>query len=169
MRELTIDLKNYQSEKTVFCRTAVRGIINHGNKYLMIHSKYGEYKFPGGGQNDGETLIDTLRREVKEETGYTVKIDSVCEYLKLTEKRKAIDADVMLMTSYYYFCDVEDKVGERNLDDYEKEEDYQTVWLTLAEAMTYNESISDTERIPWVIRDTAVMNDLLTEKNKRGE
>ncbi len=163
MKELSVDLKNYQSENTVFHRTAARGIIRHGEEYLMIYSKYGDYKFPGGGKHDDETLIDALVREVKEETGYTVKKDSVCEYLKITEKRKGITADLMIMESYYYFCDVEEQVGERNLDDYEKEDDYKTVWLTLTDALAYNKSMNCIEKV-WVVREITVMKELLKKE-----
>lgn len=164
MKELSVDLKNYQSENTIFYRTAVRGIIKHGNTYLIIHSKYGDYKFPGGGKHDDETLTDTLLREVKEETGYTVRQDSIHEYLKVTEKRKGSPEDIMLMISYYYFCDVEEQVGERNLDDYEKEYGYQTAWLPLEEIIAHNENLNSIEKIPWVVRETTVMKELLTEK-----
>lgn len=47
--EITIDLKNYNSENSIFKRSAARGIISKGDKYLLIYSKYGDYKFPGGG------------------------------------------------------------------------------------------------------------------------
>ncbi|MGN0536863.1 MAG: NUDIX domain-containing protein, partial [Acutalibacteraceae bacterium] len=161
--ELLVDLKDYQSENTVFYRTAVRGIIKHGSKYLVIHSKYGEYKFPGGGMHDNETLTDTLLREVKEETGYSVKKDSIHEYLKVTEKRKGLYADIMIMVSYYYFCDVEEQVGERNLDDYEKEYDYQVAWMPLEEIIACNENLS-IERIHWIVRETTVMKELLAEQ-----
>ena len=39
----------------------------------MVHSKiYNYYKFPGGGIDDGETKIDALIRETKEDTGLTI-------------------------------------------------------------------------------------------------
>src|SRR5574344_2040560 len=78
MKEMTIDLQNYKKDGSIFHRTAVRGVISRKNtsgqiELLMIHGKYGDYKFPGGGQEQNETNIDTLCREVKEETGFSVK------------------------------------------------------------------------------------------------
>ena len=75
--ELHLDLNNYDLTQSVFKRVAARGIIRANNNYLMIYSKYGDYKFPGGGLNQGETGEDALFREVQEETGYRVKIASV--------------------------------------------------------------------------------------------
>lgn len=50
IKELTLDLKDYREGGTVFRRQAVRGIIRHKDRYLVIHGKYGDYKFPGGGR-----------------------------------------------------------------------------------------------------------------------
>ena len=49
-------------------------IINSGNILVnRCESRFGEYyTLPGGGQKDGETLLETVRREVLEETGYSV-------------------------------------------------------------------------------------------------
>lgn len=84
--KLEIDLKNYDENASLFFRTAVRGIIRRDGKYLLIHSKYGDYKFPGGGMEEGENQIDTLIREIKEETGFDVIPDSAEYYGAVTEK-----------------------------------------------------------------------------------
>ena len=36
-------------------RTAVRGVIHYQNKILMVQTNRGDYKFPGGGMEEGET------------------------------------------------------------------------------------------------------------------
>ena len=46
-------------------RTAVRGIITHGSKILMVHTGRGDYKFPGGGMEPRESVNETLMREVR--------------------------------------------------------------------------------------------------------
>lgn len=60
MLELTIDLKNYKTGGSIHKRTAVRGIVEKDGKFLIIHSKYGDYKFPGGGMEGNETHEETL-------------------------------------------------------------------------------------------------------------
>lgn len=164
MKELTIDLKNYIENGTVFKRTAVRGIIERDGKYLIIHSKYGDYKFPGGGAKSTESLVDTLLREVREETGYAVVPDSIEEYMKVNEKRKGDPDDLLDMDSYYFFCKVEDEAGDRDLDDYEEEYDYQVAWMTLGDIIAKNESVVDYENVPWVVRETMVMKELLSDR-----
>lgn len=54
----------------------------------MIQSKYGDYKFPGGGMEEGENRIDTLAREIKEETGFDLLPNSAEYYGTVTEKRR---------------------------------------------------------------------------------
>ena len=66
----------------------------------------------------------------------------------------------MEMDSWYYFCDVTENAGERALDDYEKEYDYQVQWMRLDDIIKKNETVSDVEHIPWVERELMVMKEL---------
>ena len=160
IKECTLDLKDYPEGGSVFKRKAVRGIIRHGDTYLVIHGKYGDYKFPGGGMKSGEEPVDTLIREVQEETGYKVIQESIGDYLVVHEKRKGEYGDLLEMDSRYYVCDVAETVYERNLDDYEKEYDYQVAWPPLPDVIRKNESVEHYEKIPWIVRETMVMREL---------
>ena len=161
MKELFLDLKDYLSEKTVFERKAARGIIIKNNKLLCIHSKYGDYKFPGGGVEKNETIEKALCREVLEETGYSVKEDSLQLAFLVHEKRKGKDSDIMLMDSYYFFCEVYENRVEQSLVDYEIEYQYKVDWLSVNEIISRNESCKNVNSIPWIKRETLVMKELL--------
>ncbi len=160
IKEMELDLRDHAENGTIYKRNAARGIIRHGDKYLAIHGKYGDYKFPGGGMEPGESLPDTLVREVREETGYRVVLESIGDYLLVHEKRNGNPDDWLEMDSWYYFCDVEEKPCERDLDEYEKEHDYRVTWMTLAEMLQKNEAVTDRGRIPWVTREAVVMREL---------
>lgn len=160
---IVLDLKNYSKSETVFKRTAARAIINNGEKYLMIFSKYGDYKFPGGGVEKGEEIKEALVREVQEETGYHVTLDSIREYGTVFERRKGTTEDILEMDSHYFFCEIKPEASERNLDEYEEEYNYQVVWLTLAEAIEKNKQVTNFDECPWIIRDTKVMEYLLNK------
>lgn len=155
--DISIDLRNYQPGGSVFKRTAARGIIRREDKYLMIHSRYGDYKFPGGGMNLGETTEQTLIREVREETGYLVIPGSIEYFGMAQERRKGAQEDILEMESFYYLCEVGEAPGERELDKYEAEYGYKVCWITLEKAMKNNKSCSDFDACPWVERDVRVM------------
>lgn len=161
IKEITMDLRDYDETENVFQRKAVRGIIKNGNKYLIIHGKYGDYKFPGGGMDEGETLLDTLYREVLEETGYRVKEESISDYILVHERRKGMFNDRLEMDSWYYFCEVGREVEERKLDEYEKEYEYEVEWMELKEALRKNEEVKDRKMIPWIDREMLVMREIL--------
>lgn len=76
-----IDTKDYDPNGKAFVRSSVRGIIIRDGKVAMVHSlKYDYYKFPGGGMEDGESLEESLLREVAEESGLQVILPSIREY-----------------------------------------------------------------------------------------
>ena len=163
MKKIRLDLTDGTEKGPVAERTAVRGIVRRDGRYLVIYSKYGDYKFPGGGQKDGERLLDTLVREVREETGYEVAADTARAYMEVSERCKREGSGLMEMTSYYYFCDVSMQAGERSLDDYEAEYGNEVQWLPLDEIIKKNGAVTDTQAVPWVVRETVVMRQLAGE------
>lgn len=120
-----IDKKDYKENGTVGIRPSVRGIIVRDGKLVMVHSlKYDYYKFPGGGAEEGEGQVDTLIREVKEESGLSVVRASVRAYGLVHRVQKGKVEDIFVQDNYYYLCDVEDEIGRQELDAYEAEEEF---------------------------------------------
>lgn len=79
---------------------AARAIIIENGKILLMHrDKYGSqyYTLVGGRMNDGETLEQSLVREIKEETGLTV----IRARLVFTEAHPAPYNE-----QYIYLCEV---------------------------------------------------------------
>lgn len=141
-------------------RAAVRGVVIRSNEVFMIYSnKYKDYKFPGGGIENGETHSQALNREIMEECGALVtnilkEIGKVIEY----RKPKETDYDVFKMTSYYYLCTVVENYCELNLESYEKERGFEPVWITIDDAIKYNRLLIETrEASRWTARDTFVL------------
>lgn len=165
MKELTLDLADGIDDGKFAGRIAARGIICRNGRYLVITGKYGDCNFPGGGMEQGESLQETLVREVCEETGYHVKPDSIREAFLVHERRKGQqDEMILIMDSYYYFCEVEDVPGETHLTEAEQEKGYRNAWLSLSEMLARNEKLSDLSKTPWVVREKLIMKELLSEK-----
>jgi len=141
-------------------RDAVRAVIVRGNDILMVHNNKGDYKFPGGGANNGESHNQTLKREVREETGYIV-ID-VKDKIGVFTERKLDDKDensIFEMTSYYYECEVSKDETIQQLDDYEEQLDFKPVWISLDEAIRLNEEVlkNKADINSWVYREASAL------------
>lgn len=130
MRELFDIIKNnYDPNGKPFIRPSVRGIIIKDKKIAVVHSMmYDYYKFPGGGIEKGEDNIATLIREVKEEAGLDVIVDSIREYGHVLRKEKGHPEDIFIQDNYYYLCDTVNTSGEQTLDDYESRENFTLEW-----------------------------------------
>lgn len=139
MRTLfTIDTHDYNPNGKAFIRPSVRGIVIQGGKVLMVHSlKYDYYKFPGGGIEAGETLEGALCREVAEESGFSVRTDSIREYGLVHRVQKGEHEDIFIQDNFYYLCEVREAVGQ-HLDAYEAEERFTPEFVTPAHAIETN-------------------------------
>ena len=117
-------------------REAVRGFLFKDNKFCLIHIK-GEDKFgkrdhfetPGGGVENNEDYITTLKREMSEETGYS--ITNIKEIGKIAIEYNIISR---IDVEYFYYCEAF-SLHETHLLDYEKELFSNLEWFTIDEAI----------------------------------
>lgn len=145
--------------KTIY-RTAVRGVILRGRDLLMIYSSnVGDYKFPGGGVDEGETHAQALSREIQEECGASIthigcEIGAVIEYDLPLER----NYDVFKMTSHYYQCDVADEFGLQKLEGYEQELGFKPAWMDINESIHRNKALVKVNEYPrWLKREIFIL------------
>jgi 8-oxo-dGTP pyrophosphatase MutT (NUDIX family) len=140
-------------------REAVRAVIIKDNKLLMVKLNTGEYKFPGGGVNSGESFETALVREVQEETGYIVsKIKDKAGIIIQRNYDEFGEEDIFEMCSSYYFCEVLDTQRQQNLDAYEAELEFQEEWVNIHKAIDCNELVLKGDKVnPWVQREALVL------------
>jgi len=135
------------SGKTIL-RESVRGIIKRENKLLMVYSpKAGDYMFPGGGIDAGETHEEALAREIREECGARLK--SICsEFGKTVEYDIPVEPgyDVFKIVCYYYVCNVDPAFGKRSLEEYEANMGIEPVWVDIDRAIEANKAVIDTKK-----------------------
>lgn len=144
MRQLfTIDLKDYDPNGKKIYRPSVRGIIlNKDGEAAMIYSlKYHFYKFPGGGMEGNETQLETLIREVREETGMTIIPETVKEFgeaLKIQAGDDTGENTIHIQQNFYYTCDVKEEIGDQELDADEKDAEFVLKFVPIDEAIRVN-------------------------------
>ena len=148
-------------------RTAVRAVIQRGRELLMVRSaKVGDYKFPGGGVDEGESHAQALAREIQEECG-AVLIHIGREIGAVVEYKPAFDEgfDTFMMTSHYYLCAVAEGLGAQNLDDYEADLGFEPVWMPLDEALRSNRFLLESASPPEWLRREIFMLEYLQRAN----
>ncbi len=164
--------KNLGKEGKILIREAVRAVIlDKSDRLLMVFSSQGgDFKFPGGGVERGESHFQALSREVEEECGLIVEktfgdLGMVIEYKKAREKA----FDIFQMNSFYYIYTLQKKMKKQNLDQYEKDLGLKPVWIRVQKAFEANRAVLDKERgFPdsWVERETLVLNTLLEQMDR---
>lgn len=158
-KRIVMDAANYDPGMDEILRIAVRGIIFVEGRLLMISSKFGELKFPGGGQEPGESDEETLCRETLEETGYRVIPGSVRPFGEVEEKRLSVhEPMVWHQINRYYFCEVDRTQTECSYTESEKKYGFHQVFCTLEEAIRINEEMIAAEgEQPWNQREYTVL------------
>lgn len=153
------DEKNYK-QRSGIVREAVRAIIVKDGKVALIKSlKENHYKFPGGGIENGESHIDTLIRETKEETGLIMEYDSIRECGFIHEIRKSIfNDDAFEQKSYYYFAEVEDEIREQELSEREKDLQYVLEWVDPVIAYNVDYKLGQEYNNKFLLREACILN-----------
>lgn len=109
-------------------RVASRGLIIDGDKILLSHElNTGVYMSPGGGLEEGETLEECCVRELREETGYDVRV--VEPFIIINEY-----CFETMYVSNYFLCEIIGK-GESHLTEIEVEHGIVSEWVEIPKAL----------------------------------
>lgn len=145
----------------ILYRQASRAIIMKDDLILMVYSKVNkDYKFPGGGIEEGESKIDALFREASEEVGCIVtKVNSQFACITTINNESILkDYDIFQMESNYYLCEIEDDLIKQNLSKYELDLGFIPKWVRIEDAIKINLKVLKSKNIPrWTLRETMVL------------
>jgi len=150
-------------------REAARAVIIEDKKILLVHlEKTNEYKFPGGGVETNESLIDALKREVLEESGKEV-IES--SYIGLIDQYYPDLYDlgkVFSMNSHYFFAKISNINSELNLSKSESELGFKPVFIDIDEAINVNQlCLNNDSKYHWTERELYMLKYLKENYNER--
>ena len=162
-----MDKKDYGGCTHTFTRDSARSIIIRNGRVAMIHSqKYDYYKFPGGGIERGESPVDAMIRETREEAGLTVIPGSVKEYgyVHRIQRSDHDPTECFVQDNFYFLCDAADGRVSQDLDTYEEQESYRLEYVEPKFAMEKNRSVKDSPYNPMMFeREALVLEMLLSE------
>lgn len=83
-RQMPLRIRAYASQKLppLDYVSSVRALLFRGDQIMVVRDIWDHYHIlPGGRREDGESLIETLRREVLEETGWTLRNPTLLGFL----------------------------------------------------------------------------------------
>jgi len=147
MRSLfEMDKKDHAHCTHTFTRDSARSIMIRDGRVAMIHSlKYDYYKFPGGGIESGESPVEAMIRETREEAGLIVVPESVREYGYVHRvQQSAKDADErFVQDNYYYLCEAADRPTAQQLDEYEAQEAFRLEYVEPHAAILKNREVKN--------------------------
>lgn len=69
MKEIVVNKYNLKEEDVTEVVKRVKILIVNSKREVLLGYSHNEYQFPGGHVEEGESLEDAVRREIKEETG----------------------------------------------------------------------------------------------------
>ncbi|MGD8558287.1 MAG: NUDIX domain-containing protein [Gammaproteobacteria bacterium] len=99
-------------------RNAARALIIHDDKILLLRKQGGvrgeRYALPGGAQDPGESLIDTLKRECLEEIDTTVTVGNL---VHIADFYKTKDTDPPVrqhLVEFLFVCSIAEDYSPRN-------------------------------------------------------
>lgn len=124
-------------------RTAARAVIIDDNRLLVLRRTgvQGEfYVLPGGGQNHGESIFDTLKREVLEEVSLNVEIKELLFLNEFIGSRDSFfpeeDGDVHQI-DFTFLCKIKSD-NEAKMGDTPDVHQIGVQWIPLSEIVDYH-------------------------------
>ena len=162
-----MDQKDYAHCTHTFTRHSARSIIIKDGKVAMIHSlKYDYYKFPGGGIENGESPVEAMIRETREEAGLAVIPESVREYgyVHRIQRSDYNPAECFVQDNYYYLCKAMEQLTSQLLDDYEAQESYTLEYVEPLAAIRKNYDVKNSPyNLLMFVREARVLETLIAD------
>ena len=128
MKEIFYNHDNLGKEEIDETVIRVKGLLINSHDEILIGYGNKTYQFPGGHLENNESLVQGLKREIKEETGIVLDNDNYKPFIKITYYNKNYrNTNKNRENIIYYYeirTDKEPDINNTNLDINEIEGDY---------------------------------------------
>ncbi|MBQ2640236.1 MAG: NUDIX hydrolase [Bacilli bacterium] len=150
MERLFINKENLNIDNIDGSETRVKAFLrNSNNEVLMIHNNY-TYQLPGGHQLKDETLEDSLKRELSEETGITVE-QTIEPFMMIREYNKNfLNTGKNICNTIYYYSIESDELpngAKLNLTELESRTKLKFYYIKISELEEFIKKEQKNKRI----------------------
>lgn len=160
IKEKLYNTDNLTKEDITETVTRVKMILVNSKNQVLLGFSHKTYQFPGGHLEEGETLVDCVIREVKEETGIELTLNEAEPFFVLRHYSKNYcDSGENRNSEIYYYAiktDAKYDLSKMNYTDYEKEGNFELRYIDL-------ENVEEvlTESISWNEKNTVIVKEML--------
>ena len=161
MKEIIHNQDNVKEEEITEVVIRTKALIINNEK-ILFGNENNIYQFPGGHVEEGESLIDCLKREIREETGIEIEEEEIKEpFLKVVFKNrdwpepgKNRKAEI-----YYYWIETDKSPNLENSQytEHEKEGNFRLETIPIKEAVQYlKENMDKNEKNKVIVPDMII-------------
>ena len=173
MEEIIINDCNLKLEEIEEIKNKCRTIFVNENNELLV-AKYGEiYLLPGGTIDDGETLYEAIKRELKEELGMQINEKDLELQFKLScfqknYRKRDNTIKNRLVNTYFFVANVPFEInkGQMRLTDKEKESSFEIKLINVhdLEKIIYMNNINP--RNSYFAKELEIILNFINKSNK---
>ena len=168
MKEIIYNYDNLNNDEIDEIVVRTKGLIINCKDEIMLGYSDKTYQFPGGHLEENETLLECLKREIREETGIELKDYNLKPFVKITHLTKNYrKTGKNRKNEIYYYIIKTDKLYDKNntnLDEGEIKGNYKIVSIPLKNVeKVLLESIQDNPINKIIVKE---MLNILKEYNK---
>lgn len=135
MKKIIVNNDNLKEEDITEVVKRVKVLLINSNDEILLGYEHNDYQFPGGHVEDDESLIDTVKREIKEEVGIDLNIDNIEPFAVSIGYWKDWPLKGMnRKTEIYYFeikSDLKPNLNNTNYTNHEKEGKFELRYIPL--------------------------------------
>lgn len=136
MKELITNKYNLKEEEMTEVVKRVKILIITSNNEILLGYSHNDYQFPGGHVEDNEELIETVNREITEETGIELNLNNIEPFARKSGYYKdwPEEGKNRKIEIYYYEVKTDEKPNLNNTSytEHEKEGNFELRYIPLS-------------------------------------